>query len=533
LNPVYQAELLRFVIKSLKVMFVTTTEYFLTTRSMLPINSRLRYKIAMQLYTPESIYQLDRAAVTVDGIAESELMQRAGASVWTELIRRWPQTITISVFAGTGNNGGDAFVVAACALDQGVAVQLIMLGDVQGQSAISSAFRESFVESGGVIEPWNGQRISGDVIVDGLLGIGINRALDQSWQQLIGAINSLGVPRIAVDIPSGLNGLTGNAQPIAVAADVTMTFIAAKTGQLLADGVDYCGELLIEDLGVSSRVSSAVTPALETIDYGQLPPPRRNNSHKNDYGHVLVIGGDRGMSGAVSLAASAALRGGAGVVSALVHDDCRNNLAAFPEIMVQGWSDIEARLKLATVVVIGPGLGESEEAINCLNPLYESSLPMVVDAGALTADFLDRLQSKEVVITPHPGEAARLLGTASSIVQQDRMAAAVSLTERFAYSCVLKGSGTLISNGESGHYPMAINTRGNAGMASAGMGDVLSGIIAAFIAQGMPIYLAARTAVYIHALCAEQFAVNNHQISLIASDIIDLLPTVMGQVADD
>lgn len=487
----------------------------------------------MKLYTPESIYQLDRAAVTVDGIAESELMQRAGAGVWTELIRRWPQTIRISVFAGVGNNGGDAFVVACCALDQGVTVQLIMLGDEQEQSAVSSAFRESFVEFGGVIEPWSGQAITGDVIVDGLLGIGINRALDHDWQQLISVINSIEVPKFAIDIPSGLNGLTGNAQPVAVSADVTITFIAAKTGQLLADGVDYCGELIIEDLGVSSRASSIVGPALETIDQGMLPSPRRNNSHKNDYGHVLVIGGDRGMSGAVALAASAALRAGAGVVSALVHDDCRNNLAAIPEIMVQGWSDIESRLKQATVVVVGPGLGQSDEAISCMNTLFESSLPMVVDASALTADFLDKLQSKRVVITPHPGEAARLLGTSSAAVQQDRMAAAAALAERFSRSCILKGSGTLISNGESDQRPMAINTRGNAGMASAGMGDVLTGIIAAFIAQGMPVYQAAVAAVHIHALCAEQFAINSHQAGLIASDIIDRLPTVMRQVADE
>ena len=481
----------------------------------------------MLLYSPESVYQLDKAAVARDGFTEIELMQRAGQSVWRALLERWPGVEKISVFAGSGNNGGDAFVVALCARQQGIDVQLLIQGDLSRQSDTSRHFRELWQQDGGSFEDWQGQQLHGDVIVDGLLGIGLQRELNAEWQELINTINAHPSPRVAIDIPSGLNGLTGNPQPVAVAAQLTVTFIGAKTGQFLADGPDYCGELLFEDLGASAAARADIAAQLEVVESCQLPALRKKNSHKNHYGNLLIIGGDQGMSGAVTLAARAALRSGAGLVTALVHPECRGNLAAFPEVMVLGWDALEAKLPQASVIVVGPGLGQSDAAQKMLQRLQQVRLPMVVDAGALSADFLQALDSEQVVITPHPGEAAALLSITSAQVQADRLAASARLAEDFAATCVLKGSGTLIS--QRG-MPTAINVHGNPGMASAGMGDVLSGIVAAFIGQGLPPFAAARSAVLIHALCAERFGAEQDQIGLIAGDIIDRIPQAIGQL---
>ena len=482
----------------------------------------------MLLYRPESVYQLDHAAVSLDGFSEPELMQRAGESVWRAIDARWPRLSRITVFAGSGNNGGDAFVVALCARRQGVAVQLLVQGDLSRQSHTSRQFRELWEQGGGRYEDWQQQELSGELIVDGLLGIGLQRELDQHWQALVAAINRSPAPRVAIDIPSGLNGLGGVAQPVAVEAQLTVTFIGRKTGQFLADGPDYCGELLFADLGVSSRARASQAPALEVIESCQLPAARKRNSHKNHYGNLLIVGGDQGMSGAVTLAARAALRTGAGLVTALVHPDCRNNLAAFAEVMTLGWDALESKLASASVVIVGPGLGQSSAARDCLRQLQAAPQPMVIDASALDADFLRSLSAAQRIITPHPGEAAALLSLSAVQVQADRLQACSQLLDAFESTTVLKGSGTLIA--EPGQTPYAINTRGNPGMASAGMGDVLSGIIGALLGQGLEPFAAARTGVYLHALCAESWSRRRDQTGLTASDIIEQIPRIMKRL---
>ena len=490
----------------------------------------LGYKFSMFLYTPESVYRLDRAAVVTDAVSEVELMQRAGACVWQAIDLRWPGLSSLTVFAGAGNNGGDAFVVALCARTQGVTVQLLVQGDLSRQSATSRHFRDLWEQDGGSCEDWQGQSIAGEVIVDGLLGIGLQRELDAHWQDLVTTINAAPQPCVAIDIPSGLHGQSGIAQPVAVQAQLTITFIGRKTGQYLADGPDYCGELQFEDLGVSSEVRASVPAALEVIESCQLPALRKRNSHKNHYGNLLIIGGDQGMSGAVALAAQAALRSGAGLVTALVHPDCRHSLAAFAEIMVLGWDALEAKLADATVVVVGPGLGRSVDAQHCLQTLRGARQPMVIDASALDADFLKSLVSRQRVITPHPGEAAALLSTSSTEIQANRLLSCERLLDLFGATTVLKGSGTIIAG--PGDALPAINTRGNPGMASAGMGDVLSGIIGALLGQGLAPFAAARSAVYIHALCAELYSVDSDETGLIASDILDAIPRVIKQLRD-
>ncbi|MCP4431454.1 MAG: NAD(P)H-hydrate dehydratase [Gammaproteobacteria bacterium] len=483
----------------------------------------------MNLYHPESVYLMDRAAVENDGLPEIELMQRAGTRVWREINQRWPGLSSITVLAGAGNNGGDAFVVAILARQQCLDVQLIVKGELTRQSKTSTHYRELWQQGGGDIEDWQQQSIKSDLIVDGLLGIGLKRDLDEDWQLLINEINQSTAPKVAIDIPSGLNAQTGVPQPVAVEAEMTVTFIGRKVGHVLADGPDFCGELIFDDLGISSKTANCQIPALKVISKTSLilPEKRKRNSHKNSYGHVLIIGGDRGMSGAASLAGQAALRSGAGMVSVLVHPECVNNLSTSPELMVQSWTELEDKLAQASVVVIGPGLGQGDAAKACLIKVSKTRLPLIVDASALTSDFLTSITSQQVVITPHPGEAAKLLSVTTKHVQTDRLAASQQLCELYPFVCVLKGSGTII---QQKGQPAAINTCGNSGMASAGMGDVLAGIIGAYMGQHLSAFDAARTGVYIHARCADRFTEQNDETGLIASDIMHSIPEVVKQV---
>jgi len=491
----------------------------------------LMYKMTMLLFNVESVYRLDRAAVEADGLPEISLMQRAGERVWYEISNRWPEMTRITIFAGSGNNGGDAFVVAILAHQQGKEVQLIVYGDLAQQSETSAHFCNIWLKIGGdIIEPGQ-QEIIGEVIVDGLLGIGLSRELDTDWQALIKQINQADAVRVAIDIPSGLNANSGIAQPCAVEADLTVSFIAAKVGQYLADGPDYCGELLVDDLGVSSQTRQSETPTLSVLDQCNvmLPVKRKRNSHKNKFGHILIIGGDQGMTGAASLAAQAALRGGAGLVSVLVHPQCTHELSAIPELMVQSWDDIDTRLALATVIVVGPGLGQSDAAKICLAKLLKCKQAMVVDASALESDFLLACKPGQVVITPHPGEAAKLLSTTSAEIQLDRLCASQLLVDKFDVVSVLKGSGSIIQKAGS----MAeINVSGNPGMAVAGMGDVLAGLIAALLGQELAAFEAARTGVLIHALCAEDYATHYDESGLIASDIVQRIPRIVKQLRE-
>ncbi|MCP4494033.1 MAG: NAD(P)H-hydrate dehydratase [Gammaproteobacteria bacterium] len=484
----------------------------------------------MFLYTPDSVYSMDRAAVENDGLAETLLMQRAGERVWSVINQSWPEIANITVFAGSGNNGGDAFVVAILAKQQGLQVQLLTQGDLSKQSNTAAHFYKIWQQAGGCAASWQRQPVTGELIVDGLLGIGLQRELNADWRALIQHINQHPVPKVAIDIPSGLNASTGMPQPCAVEADCTITFIGRKVGQVLADGLDYCGKLVFDDLGISSKTASSQPPALQAIDTQnvQLPAKRKANSHKSSYGHVLVIGGDRGMSGAASMAGQAALRAGAGMVSVLVHPGCVHDLSHVPELMVQSWDEVDSALKRASVIVVGPGLGQSDSAKACLQKLADVNLPIVVDASAITADFLETLSSEQLIITPHPGEAAGLFRTTTQEVQSDRLQAIALLTQEYPAVCVLKGSGTLIQH--SGTQPTAINLRGNAGMASAGMGDVLAGMIAAYLGQQLSSYQAARTAVFIHALCAEDFADDFDQSGLIASDITQRIAKITRQL---
>jgi ADP-dependent NAD(P)H-hydrate dehydratase / NAD(P)H-hydrate epimerase len=478
------------------------------------------------LYQRDQVYRLDQKTIQLDAQPAQLLMQKAATATWNAIQQRWPECQHVVILAGAGNNGGDAFALAILAINQAKTVSLYMIGDTARQSTESAFYRDSFLQAGGEVLDWTGECPDCDVVVDGLLGIGLNKTLNDNWQSWITMINLKQAIRVSIDIPSGLNADTGMAMPCAIKADLTVSFIARKIGCWLADGPDYCGELLFDDLGISSAALSTETPLCTIMNNTNinLPIKRASNSHKNQFGHILVIGGDRGMPGAVRLAAMAALRAGAGMVSVCVHPDNYSAIAAAdPELMVGVWDEVERLLERASVIVVGPGLGQSVNAKHLLDTVASCSKPMVIDAEALHSDFLARLLSDNKVITPHPGEAARLLKCSVPQIQHNRVQAIQYLIEHWTGACILKGSGSLVGQQD---MPLSICHNGHSGLATAGSGDVLSGLVGAYLGQGLTALEAARCAAYVHALAAEDYAVDYHQDSLIASDLLRRIAAV-------
>ena len=488
--------------------------------------------VTMKLFSSQQVYQLDRLAIEQDRQPAKLLMHKAASEVWREISLRWPQARHIVVFAGPGNNGGDAFAVAMLAKQHGYNVSLFAYGDLSKQSAESAYYRQQWQAVGGETREWSGSLPACDLIVDGLLGIGLNKQLNDDWIELLQAINRCAAIRVCIDIPSGLQADTGVAMPVAVQADLTVSFIGRKIGCYLADGPDICGKRIFDDLGLSSsltRQSEALATALDE-NHLVLPHPRRNNTHKVDYGHVLIVGGQPSMSGAVRLAGMAALRCGAGLVTLCVHpDNVAIAASQHPELMVASWDEFVQLASKATVLVVGPGMGKTAEAEAVLQQVSAIDKAMVIDADALETPLLSSLVAKEVVLTPHPGEAGRLLSMSAREVQQDRVAALRKLTQQWGFVSVLKGSGTLIAKDSD---PIALCAAGHPGMATAGMGDVLTGMVAAYLAQGLDARDAACTAVCIHALAADDFARQHNADSLIASDIINGIGAVTRRVRE-
>jgi len=485
----------------------------------------------LPLYDAPGLRALDRLAID-SGIPGYTLMTRAATAAWQRLCECWPQAGRIVVLCGTGNNGGDGFVLARLALADGRSVCVLQAGAVDRLHGDARTAHDDYVAAGGTTRAFSAHELAGaDVIVDALLGTGLERALDADWQALIGAVNDTGVPVLAIDIPSGLSSDTGHLDSVAIRADQTVTFIAHKVGLYTGRGPDVCGEITCAGLGVPAAVQAQVGPVAQlvrTADLQQLARPRARSAHKGDFGHVLVIGGDQGMSGAVRLAGEAALRSGAGWVSVATRPEHAALISASrPELMCHGLTrsqELRALCRRATVLVIGPGLGRSGWARELLAAVLESALPCVVDADALNLLAREPVRRTDWVLTPHPGEAARLLGVDSATVQADRPAALRDLQQRYGGVVVLKGAGTLVHGGDG--LP-ALCAAGNPGMASGGTGDVLSGVLAALIAQGLDLPAAARAAVCVHA-CAGDRAARSGECGLLASDLLAELRPVLN-----
>lgn len=483
------------------------------------------------LYTADQVRELDRRAIQGHGIPGYTLMQRAGAAALEVLGRMWPRGRVLAVVCGPGNNGGDGYVLARLARAAGWEVRLAAVTDpgaLQGDAA--RAWGDWRAAGGGVVS-LDAALEGCDVIVDALLGTGLGRPVEGAMAEAILRINAVGVPVLSLDIPSGLGADTGAVLGRAVRARATVTFIGLKLGLFTGEGREHGGEVHFDALAVPAAVYAGMIPAAARADAAVLGrlPRRRRSAHKGDFGHVLVVGGAPGMPGAVRMAAEAAARVGAGLVSVATHA----GHAAFiplarPEVMAHGVTapdDLDPLLERATVVAVGPGLGQGDWGRALLQRVLAWEGPRVLDADALNLLAGAPQRRGDWVLTPHPGEAARLLGCTTARVQADRPAAAAALQARYGGVCVLKGSGTLVHDGRG----LTVCTGGNPGMASGGMGDVLTGVLAGGMAQGLAA-TPGETAVLgvcAHARAADMAAGEGER-GLLASDLIQRLRGVVN-----
>ena len=483
------------------------------------------------LYRAAQVRELDRLAIEKCGIPGATLMENAGHVAFDELCRRWPRARDLAVVCGAGNNAGDGYVVARLAHEAGRNVSVFQIGDgkrLRGDAlAAFDALRRAGIKPAGLTA---GVLEQADVIVDALLGTGLDRAVDGVWLEAIDAINGSRRPVLAVDIPSGLNADTGAAMDVAVCAQATVTFIGLKQGLFTGQGPACCGAIVFNDLQVPQEVYGHVNHEACRFDrrlVSRWLPPRSRIAHKGNYGHVLIVGGDHGMAGALRMAGEAAARTGAGLVTLATRVAHAGNIAqARPELMCHGVetvSQLRQLMERASVVAIGPGLGRSEWAQQLLATVIDSSLPLVVDADALNGLAAEPATRGNWVLTPHPGEAGRLLHASAADVQSDRFAAVRSLQQRYAGVVVLKGAGSLICSGSG---PLIVCEAGNPGMASGGMGDLLTGIIAGLIAQHVELPMAAALGTWLHAAAADAAAAAGER-GLLATD---LLPYLRQQV---
>lgn len=480
------------------------------------------------LYSVEQTRQLDRLAIHQFGIAGIELMRRAGTACFEILQQQWPSAQHITVFCGAGNNAGDGYVIARLALAKGCSVTVYSLIDPSALKQDAKTAFEDYVAAGGAVLQFHPDiELADTLVVDALLGTGLARSVAGDFKTAIDMINMAQCPVLAVDIPSGVQGDTGCVMGCAVKADVTVTFIALKAGLFTADAADYCGRIHYASLNIPQAVFDDMEPFARLI----APPAlasRPRTSHKGQHGHVLLIGGDCGYMGAIRLAAEAALRAGAGLVSVATRADHSHliNSGRF-EIMshaVEQAEDLAPLLEKATVIVIGPGLGLSEWAKSLWQKALLSGRPMVVDADALNLLSQNPHQNSNWVLTPHPGEAARLLATDTSTIQQNRFEAVSRLFQRYAGVCVLKGAGSLIAS----EHRLAVNSTGNPGMASGGMGDILAGITGALLGQGLSVVEAAETAVYTHGLAADRAVQEDGERGLLAGDLLPYVRALLN-----
>jgi NAD(P)H-hydrate epimerase len=443
-----------------------------------------------QLYSAAQVRQLE-ARLIASGTSGPALMERAGAAAYACMRARWPEVKSIAVACGGGNNGGDGLVVARLAQQEGLEVRILSAHE------LASA------------------KLAGcELIVDALLGIGMRAPLSAPMVAAIEVINGSGLPVLAIDLPSGLDPDTGKACP-AVRATATITFIALKCGLFIGDGPDHRGQLLVEPLGAEPTWIDDLTPTLLRLTYQDLRlvlPPRPRQSHKGLFGKLVIVGGGAGMPGAVRLAAEAALRVGAGLVTVASRPEhLQVVVGTRPELMfrsIAGARDVAQAIAGADVVLIGPGLGRDDWAREVLTTTFSeiaANTRVVVDADALNliAAGIARQHGDRWILTPHPAEAARLLRTSTDDVQRDRMAALQNLCGQRGGTIALKGANTLV--GRAGEITRVCD-RGNPGMAVPGMGDVLAGAIAGILAQGEDPFLAAAAGVFAHASAGDNCA---------------------------
>lgn len=484
--------------------------------------------LSSTLYNKQQIRQLEDIAINELKIPAYTLMQRAGNAAYSCLREYWTESKNIAVMCGPGNNGGDGYIVAYLAKQQNKQVIVYAVGDHSKLSDVALKAQQECVHSNVTIVPWSPQTviINCDVIVDAILGIGLHDTVKSPFQEAIEAINASRLPVLAIDVPSGLDVDTGRVLGTAVEADVTATFIGLKQGMFTGEAPDYCGKIHCYDLEIPEIAYQKVPKSAELTHYNAqsfLLPPRKRTANKGSYGHVLIVGGDYGYAGSVRMAAEAAGRTGAGLVSVATRPEHIGIITSMrPEVMARAVakpSDLDQLLSKANVVAIGPGLGQSSWGKELLDKVINTSLPLIVDADGLNLLAHQSKQRSNWILTPHPGEAARLLHCDKEVIAADRFLAAKMLQQQYGGVIVLKGAGTIVIDATNNY---SVCSEGNPGMATGGMGDVLTGVLAGLLAQCSELAEIARLGVTIHAKAGD-LARENGERGMLA---LDLMPYI-------
>jgi len=487
-----------------------------------------------ELYSNQQIRNYEALAIKA-GICSYSLMQRAAKAAFLLFQEQWPTVKHVMVICGGGNNGGDGYEVAALAKRAGLKVTVYYLSE---PGKLSDAAKKAYhtactqrVEIVAFNEAVNFEET--DLIIDAMLGTGLKGTVKEPYAKAIALVNQAQKPVLAIDVASGLDSDLGIIHGDCVKADKTMTIIGLKQGLFTGDAANVCGEIYCNDLDISKQIFNQQETKISRVNYNALRNsyllPRNKASHKGDFGHAVVIGGDHGMAGAITMAAIACARTGAGLTSvATQKEHVEIILAKQAEVMAHGIStqqDLQLLLNKATVCAIGPGLGQSSWSQLLFSKVMEANVPLVVDADAL--NLLAKHPSKQDhwILTPHPGEAARLLNCTSKDIQNNRYQAVTKLQSKYGGTIVLKGSGSLICDVEQKIY---VATVGNPGMASGGMGDVLTGIITGLLAQKIPLAAAAKLGVMLHGKACDDAAKEKGERGLLALDIIPYLRTLLN-----
>jgi len=520
----------------------------------------------MRILTADQMRAVDRRIIEELSLPGLVLMENAALGVVEALAELFPEAQRVAILCGPGNNGGDGLAVARHLLTRGVEIELFLAveetalhGDAGSQLQFCRGLGmclRSAVEEAEAAELLS-VAATADVFVDALFGTGLTRPLEGRLARLVDGVNGLAVPCLAVDLPSGLDASRSDLIGPAVDATATVTFAAPKLAHVFAPAAELTGTVLVTDLGVPSTFVDEVEGErlflLVAEELAAELRPRSANSHKGTYGHVLVVAGSRGKSGAASLTCRGALRAGAGLVTAAVPDRLVESVnGASTETMTEPlgpggterldpgcWEDLSRSLDGKTVVAVGPGLGAERETCEVVRRLAAAvTVPVVIDADGLNAfapehgGRLEELADRQAptILTPHPGELGRLLARSAAEVQSTRREAAATAARRAGAIVVLKGHQTLVATPEGAVF---VNSTGNAGMATAGSGDVLTGVLAGLVAQGYEPRTAACLGVFLHGLAGDEAARRDGEECLVAGDVLESLPAAFRRLRDE
>lgn len=500
-----------------------------------------------KLVTAEEMRKMDHIAIHERGIPGLELMENAGTAVADILYMEFkPQSV--GIVAGKGNNAGDGLVAARLLAEKGVGVRLLLLTEAKNQSEACRHNYQKLPESVQVLEHRKIKEMPEffadcDIMVDAILGTGVEGPVKGSFGEAIAQMNAMEKRRVAIDIPSGLMANNGQAAGACVIADLTITMGLPKLGMLIGDGAYYCGEILIADIGFpedllnDNRWKGHVLDVEEAL---QLLPERNPKGHKGSFGKLLVLAGSQGMGGAAALTCQAALRSGCGLVYAALPEKVLHEVQATEAVKIplqenhghfighESWDTLEPYLEEVDAIALGPGLGTRHETIRLVDELVCLNIPMVIDADALNCLqervlFLTKREAP-TLITPHPGEMARIMECDVAEIEEDRLGKSLQAATEGKLYCLLKGFRTIIAEPGGNYY---VNQTGNSGMAKGGMGDVLTGLLGGFLAQGMHPESAILSGACLHGLAGDLCRDAKGERGMTAGDVVQFLPEVL------